>query len=440
MKGLVPLVLAALCSPLAAQTTWIVDARGGTGTSFTDLPPAIAAASPGDTLLIRASGSTPYTGAVIDKGLRLLGEAGALLGTTRVANLPTGQTLVCHGLTFVDPPYPPPSLGSLPTRVPALEVDTCSGPVLLEDCEVLCAEIRDSSRVNFAGCRIRTPELPTITGSSLGNPFAQQVTTLRIERSEVALSRSQLVSSNGASAIGNQAASQVPGLVVLGGLVTFTDCSLTFEYAAAGCFPFVGQPVIAGPIHVIAADAGSRVEFGAGTSVTQQNSGGTSAAFPFTCIDTTFPWFPVVNSGTIPAPLPLLPSPLGPYVLDPNATIATTQSVPGGSVLSMTARADATQQSIDIAVFAPSFRTTAVFVSIMNGRPVPTLFGDIWLDSGPMFLVATGTQNGSGEYRVTIPYAPAAYPSGTPLAWQAVMIDPVSQGLTLTRPTISVLR
>ena len=45
----IPLIFA-----LALPTIWIVDAANGPGTSFTDLPPAIAAAQSGDTIIVRA--------------------------------------------------------------------------------------------------------------------------------------------------------------------------------------------------------------------------------------------------------------------------------------------------------------------------------------------------------------------------------------------------
>jgi hypothetical protein len=42
-----------LTSVAAAQRTWVVDSMGGIGSHFTDLPPAIAAAARGDTILVR---------------------------------------------------------------------------------------------------------------------------------------------------------------------------------------------------------------------------------------------------------------------------------------------------------------------------------------------------------------------------------------------------
>ncbi|GAB4139901.1 MAG: hypothetical protein Fur0037_06270 [Planctomycetota bacterium] len=64
-------------APALAQRTWVVDMRGGTGVDFLDLPPAVAAAAPGDTILLIDGLTTPpnyvYHATVIDKPLRILG-------------------------------------------------------------------------------------------------------------------------------------------------------------------------------------------------------------------------------------------------------------------------------------------------------------------------------------------------------------------------------
>jgi hypothetical protein len=53
----------------------IVDASGGAGSHFTDIPPAIAAAQPGDLILVRIG---KYSNSVLDKGLTILGEGDPL--------------------------------------------------------------------------------------------------------------------------------------------------------------------------------------------------------------------------------------------------------------------------------------------------------------------------------------------------------------------------
>ncbi|MBL9077290.1 MAG: hypothetical protein JNL08_07300 [Planctomycetes bacterium] len=56
-------------------TTWIVDAANGPGTNFLDLPAAIAAASDGDTILVRAGTYSPFT--ITGKNLQIRGAGAA---------------------------------------------------------------------------------------------------------------------------------------------------------------------------------------------------------------------------------------------------------------------------------------------------------------------------------------------------------------------------
>jgi hypothetical protein len=94
----------ALCVPASGQTTWIIDAAGGTGSHFRDLPPAVQKAVAGDILVMRKGAYKPTT---ISKGLRLIGEAGATILTAafpevplRIKNVPAKETCVVESLTI----------------------------------------------------------------------------------------------------------------------------------------------------------------------------------------------------------------------------------------------------------------------------------------------------------------------------------------------------
>ena len=82
---------------LPAQQTFIVSAAGGG--QFTDIPPAIAAAAPGDTLLVRPGQYSAFT---VGKGIRIIGDPGAVAGNPfsaiQIRGLPAGQALVVQGL------------------------------------------------------------------------------------------------------------------------------------------------------------------------------------------------------------------------------------------------------------------------------------------------------------------------------------------------------
>jgi hypothetical protein len=97
-------------------TIWIVDASGAPGTNFTDLPPAVAAAVSGDTILVRPGSYTPFN--VTGKALTIRGAGAsttaveipvpvpAAYGETRIGNVPAGSVFYLSGIRFT--PYPPP--------------------------------------------------------------------------------------------------------------------------------------------------------------------------------------------------------------------------------------------------------------------------------------------------------------------------------------------
>ncbi|MEZ5963328.1 MAG: hypothetical protein R3F56_05710 [Planctomycetota bacterium] len=72
------LTLLATAAALSAQRTWIVDAAGGPGVDFTDLPPAVAAAVDGDAIEVRRRGATAYQTAHVSKALRIVGVGSAV--------------------------------------------------------------------------------------------------------------------------------------------------------------------------------------------------------------------------------------------------------------------------------------------------------------------------------------------------------------------------
>ncbi|MFQ5505707.1 MAG: hypothetical protein ACE5F1_13055 [Planctomycetota bacterium] len=126
---LVAVWILSLASLGSAQRTWIVDAANGAGTDFKDIPPALAAASDGDRILVRKGTYTPGT---TGKALRMAGLPGAVIHAT-----PTNKNFVVTGLSrsksFV-------MRGFKLTAVPAvftswgapLQIRNCEGRVHLE--------------------------------------------------------------------------------------------------------------------------------------------------------------------------------------------------------------------------------------------------------------------------------------------------------------------
>jgi len=120
-------------APLAAQTTWIVNAGGGPGVNFTDLPAAVAAASDGDTIIVETGpfgeGAVGFT---TSKGLTIVGRYGYVPIVTspsnpvRVTNLPATSAFRMVGFLRG-------TVGQL-----NFEIDNCAGMVHLE--RMLCRE------------------------------------------------------------------------------------------------------------------------------------------------------------------------------------------------------------------------------------------------------------------------------------------------------------
>jgi hypothetical protein len=103
-----------LASAPALATTWIVDASGGPGSQFTDIGAAINAASPGDVILVLPG---TYPGFATSKGLAIIGQGSVIVnGQAAIVGVPSGERTALIALTTV-----------------TLVVDSCAGPVLVQD-------------------------------------------------------------------------------------------------------------------------------------------------------------------------------------------------------------------------------------------------------------------------------------------------------------------
>lgn len=106
-----------LCLALAAPSLAnqiIVDASNGPGTNFTDIPPAVAAALPGDVIVVRAGSYNAFT---VDRRLTVVGQGTVVVnGALSFTNLVAGQRAAVVNV--------------LPSDV---VVANCQAPVILQD-------------------------------------------------------------------------------------------------------------------------------------------------------------------------------------------------------------------------------------------------------------------------------------------------------------------
>lgn len=162
--GVSVLLAFALCASVQAQRTWIVDAcPGASRRDFVDLPPAVAAASSGDTILMVgdracATGAHYYQAAHIDKAIAVVGlvsggatnpyvEPGgvAVKGRITVSGIAAGQRLILANMSLA---LDLQVTGSNPY---GLHVWDCAGEVVLED--VYMDGYAVNSRFRFDRCQ-----------------------------------------------------------------------------------------------------------------------------------------------------------------------------------------------------------------------------------------------------------------------------------------------
>lgn len=229
-------VLAALsisCA-LAAQSTLIVDAAGNG--NYLDLPPAVAAAQPGDLVLVRAG---TYSSTTVRIGIRIVGEPGATVfgGFATgliIDHVPAGQCCVVRGI------------GTMTLGGPTLQVLDCLGQVHLEDiAQQTGIEVQRSSQVSLvhismpmggvplhvADSSVAVVRCDLHAGWSVGEPRHAVV----VERSTVVLSQTTLVGGPDFTGIGSGSAVAL----LSGSLIVAGDASTSI---AAGTSLSIPQP------------------------------------------------------------------------------------------------------------------------------------------------------------------------------------------------------
>ncbi len=135
------IVLVCVASASRAQQVWKVNTNGEHGAHFLDLPAAVAAAAPGDTILVynTPTSGVLFSGTTINKPLRIVGTRVGypptatanpwnvgIIGALSIVGIAAGQSVVLSNLWIR---HWPPSSG-LASPVNILD---CAGSVLLDD-------------------------------------------------------------------------------------------------------------------------------------------------------------------------------------------------------------------------------------------------------------------------------------------------------------------
>jgi hypothetical protein len=168
---------------IAGATTYVVDVNGGAGVDFTDIPPAIAAASAGDIILVHPGSYSSFT---LSTGLSIVGSPGTSTLDIQVANIVSGPHVALASLSFrklsisacavpvlVNDLVKPSSLQS--SGVATIEIDACAD-VRLHGVQVTNAQgFTGRTGLEASSSRVEITASAFHAGQGVNNPFATGV-------------------------------------------------------------------------------------------------------------------------------------------------------------------------------------------------------------------------------------------------------------------------
>jgi len=363
-----------LAPPALAQRTWVVDWQMLPGADFSDIQPAVDAASVGDTIQIRPNNpALPYGDVVITQAVNLSGEGGDFgvtppepgvwTGNIRVLGIPANSAVTIHGIGIWD------------AYITNLKVLDCAGPVLMDRVQFLCIgfaplppwSVERSSNVTFSRARLEScmRTLPSVGAAS------------RIVGSHVII-RDSVVDSGG---------SPFPAAYVANCDVLFVDTDVT-----SGGLAFDGARLwFAGT----SSYQGSGICVGGGTTVRvgPNVAGLTPGTGPCTTVVAeNISYVDVQSSGLVRG---------GPVSMNVYGSPGATAILVAGAALGS----------------ATSFAG----------------LGDVWVDTAmAVEVIGTYALDNVGAAVVTGPQVPASLGIGLPFAFQAIVLDGGS--VTTTHP------
>ena len=395
------------------QQIWKVSCLGGPGIDFTDLPPAVAAAAPGDTIWVFSTpagcpSSQPfYTAPTIDKPLNILGfnifstppppgsfptNAG-LLGVLTITGIAAGDRVVISSISTG------PLASLAPPSLSGLHVSDCSGEVVLEDFgHGALGQINESMEIhNCANVTFH------------GGEIAYGGASLNIVNSTVRMSSFYISSVQ--PWIVNGYTMTTPAVTLTNSTLTVTNSLLEGgdEYLFVGGF----RPAVI--------MTNSTMYLGPGANLIGGRNMGTH-----------FPTTAYTSQGTAPN-----------YVYrDPRTVVA----IPGnpGNVVTIPQDIPATYNDFAVAndfttvTFAgPSDGFALLLLGDLPLQPTPTPFGSLLIDPSTVDLIDIVALPGGSLMGFTTKdyFVPAAALNAHPYALQALTLSPTGAlGLTLATP------
>ncbi|MCC6672650.1 MAG: hypothetical protein IT458_16415 [Planctomycetes bacterium] len=411
---LLGLFLCSLAVPGAAQRTWRVDAGGGAGSDYRTIAEAVAAASQGDTIVVRSAGD--ILDVTIAKALTLVSESATPVTLTAgltITGIPGGRRMVVKG--FVLRPSGPYYQGGRP-----IVCRGSAGTIHLE-------RIQNGGSMDGPALRVEECAQVTVGESQLdagatyygwfgGMRFTGAGPGITCRNSALLLVRTRargLATVQGAA--GGVWYGPWGGLIAEGSRVVVAESEVAGGAGAcllAGtfCFPTTW------PTPAIEARGSRLVLAGAGTHYL----GGGIVGFGCTTCGAPAQGVNADGATTIlrdPASTGTIAG--GQVTTQPVAAMVASGAGPGGTA--------------SCTLHWPQSAPCATLVSFPGG-PMPIDPIGIWLDPAMAILIDVGTVAGSRTTQVPIP---PFFPIGLPAAFQSVVL--VQGALVLSTPATTVL-
>lgn len=254
-------ILALAALSLAPQSTWVVSSSGGIGVDFADLPPAVAAAAHGDTILVRTGSYSGFQAS--GKALTIRGPGNLLPlvsgNTTVIDAVPAGAVFFVDGLRFQ------PTLGS--GFVEGMRVQAGS-LVALANCQVQGANYVENQRLAGPGLIVRNAQVFAARSVVTGGQFQGFLAGFGGAGSGVVVENGALFASDctitgGSQSVQKRTGHGGHGLAITGGSAALFDTAVT-----GGSGSGVGPGSTAGDgIALLSSTSFARVAGNAGTIV-----------------------------------------------------------------------------------------------------------------------------------------------------------------------------
>lgn len=379
-----------LCAAaLPAQRTWIVDSAGGAGYHFADLPPAVAAASRGDVILVRPGTGGRYTAVTVGKGIAIVGEGAEpipIVGVMSVRGVPLGEVCTLRNLCF--------ERVQIQTRLECVDnrgtvvleriVDPADtwGALILTDCDLVimseCLLWNPGGRVAYTRSRA------VVINSELYGRLhlTQRFATLLVEESDVTFVDSFVRGADGFEVFCGVVEPGTPAIESAVSRVRLLGrCRIVGGSVVGGCGGFDQQPAVLHRdvrsttwVDPLVSEVGG---FGpAGTVIRRELSG--------------------VSPGTAPV---------------------------GGAQT--------------IVTYGPSGGSAALFASLPTGRaPIALPFGEVFIDPALNILVDAGSLGTARTLATTVSLA--GFPAGLSLLYQSATLSGAG-ALELSNAAVAVV-